>query len=822
MALERAATTDEVIRDPVCGMTVEPAASTPVAEHEGRVFHFCAERCLERFLAQPGDFIEAVDPVCGMAVDRASARFMAKQQGERFFFCSSSCQDDFERTPEAFLGDRPPAEPVPQGTRYTCPMDPEIVRDAPDDCPICGMALEPMTPSLDDGPNPELIDFQRRLVVAAPLAAAVFLLEMGTHLGIPFDRWLGDHWLGSTLHHWLQAGFAAPVVLWAGLPFFKRGWASIVNKSPNMWTLIAIGTGAAFAFSLVSLLLPGVLPEALRTASGGPPVYFEAAAVIITLVLVGQIMELNARERTGDAIRALLGLTPKTARRLTEQGDEDVAIDAIQVGDRLRVRPGESVPVDGVLIEGSSAIDESMITGEPLPVAKTVDDPVTGGTLNKAGSFVMRAERVGADTMLSRIVDLVAKAQRSRAPIQALADRVAGWFVPTVVAIAAVAFVAWLAVGPAPAFAYALTSAVSVLIIACPCALGLATPMSIMVASGRGARTGVLIRDAEALEHLAEVDVLVVDKTGTLTEGRPVMTDCVPADGVDDRTLLSLAASLEQGSEHPLADAIFQGAEERGAVLLTSSDIQISVGQGIRGTVDGRRVALGNQAMMQGLGVDGRALGETVDRLQNEGKTVMSVAIDGRLGGLIAVTDRIKDGADTALRDLERTGLEVVMATGDDPRTARIIAGELGIDAVRAGMLPEDKAALVRDLRDQGRRVAMAGDGINDAPALALADVGIAMGTGADVAVESAGITLVRGELASLLQARRLATATMRNIRQNLVFAFAYNAAGVPIAAGILYPLFGLLLSPMIAAVAMSLSSVSVIGNALRLRRSAL
>ncbi|MGI9501116.1 MAG: HAD-IC family P-type ATPase, partial [Geminicoccaceae bacterium] len=519
MALEMAARNqvgqaDDRVRDPVCGMEVTPSAERWACDHAGRRFHFCAERCRERFLEKPGDFIEAIDPVCGMTVDRASARFMVGRSGERFFFCSDSCQKKFEEAPDAFLGDRPEAEPVPAGTLYTCPMDPEIISDVPDDCPVCGMALEPMTPSLDDGPNPELVDFKRRLWIGAPLALAVLVLDMGTHLGIPFDRWLGP-----TLHVWLQALLATPVMLWIGAPFFKRGWASIANRSPNMWTLIAIGTGAAFTFSIAALLLPGIFPESLRIDGNRPPVYFEAAAVIIILVLLGQVLELSARERTGDAIRALLNLAPKTARHVTESGDEDVTIDDVRVGDLLRVRPGESVPVDGVAIEGKSAVDESLVTGEPLPVEKSPGDPVTGGTLNKAGSFVMRADRVGADTMLAKIVDLVAKAQRSRAPIQAQADRVAAWFAPAVVGVSLLAFAAWLALGPAPAFSYALVAAISVLIIACPCALGLATPMSIMVAAGRGAQSGVLVRDAEALERFAEADVLVVDKTGTLTEG---------------------------------------------------------------------------------------------------------------------------------------------------------------------------------------------------------------------------------------------------------------------------------------------------------------
>jgi Cu+-exporting ATPase len=815
MAVTKAVEASTIIRDPVCGMTVEPAAGKPFADHGGHRYHFCAERCRERFLDDPEAFIEAEDPVCGMSVDRARARFMAKAGDERFYFCSARCQEKFERAPAEYRGDRPAPEPMPAGTQYTCPMDPEIVRDEPGDCPICGMALEPMTPSADAGPNPELVDFKRRLWIGGPLALAVFVLEMGTHVGIPFDRWLGP-----TVHVWLQALLATPVVLWVGAPFFKRGWSSIVNRSPNMWTLIALGTGAAFVFSVVALLFPGLLPASMLGHGGAPPVYFEAAAVIIILVLVGQIMELSARERTGDAIRALMNLAPKTARRVTDGGEEDVPLEDVKTGDRLRVRPGESVPVDGEVLEGRSSVDESMLTGEPLPVEKAEDDQVTGGTLNKSGSFVMRADKVGNETMLARIVDLVAKAQRSRAPIQALADRVAAWFVPTVVAIAVLAFIAWLVFGPTPAFSYALVAAVSVLIIACPCALGLATPMSIMVATGRGAQAGVLIRDAEALERFSHVDAIVVDKTGTLTEGRPTLTDCVPAEGVEEKRLLQLAASLEQGSEHPLAEAIVEGAKERGIELLPSEDFEAVTGKGVRGRIDGQDVALGNGAIMRDLGVDIDTLTDDAERLRESGKTAMFVAIGGRPGGIVAVADRVKETTAEAIEALHGAGLRVIMATGDNRRTAEAVAGPLGIDDIRAEVSPEDKAALIEELQGQGLKVAMAGDGVNDAPALAAADVGIAMGTGADVAVESAGFTLVKGDLSGIVRARRLAQATMSNIRQNLFFAFVYNAAGVPIAAGVLYPLFGLLLSPMIAALAMSLSSVSVIGNALRLRQA--
>jgi len=636
---------------------------------------------------------------------------------------------------------------------------------------------------------------------------------MGRHVGLPVREALGPD-----LHVWLQAVVAAPVVLWVGAPFFRRGWASVVARSPNMWTLISLGTGAAFLFSVVSTVAPGIFPGAMLDEAGRAPVYYEAAAVIIILVLVGQVMELTAREKTGDAIRALMDLAPRTARRVTEDGEEDVPLEEVRVGDRLRVRPGESVPVDGTVLEGRSSVDESMLTGEPIPVEKTEGADVTGGTLNKSGSFVMEAEQVGADTMLSRIVEMVAKAQRSRAPIQGLADTVAAYFVSAVVAVAVVAFAVWLAVGPEPSLTYALVAAVSVLIIACPCALGLATPMSIMTATGRGAQVGVLIRDAEALERFAKVDTLVVDKTGTLTEGRPSLTEVVPAEGFEEDEVLALAGALERGSEHPLAEAILAGAEDREVSVPESEDFDAVTGKGVRGRVDGRDVALGNRAMMEEVGVDPGPLSERAEALQDEGATAMFLAVDGRVAGLVAVADKVKETTQEAIRGLHEAGLRLVMATGDSRRTAEAVARSLGIDDVRAEVSPEDKATLVDDLHEEGARVAMAGDGVNDAPALASAEVGIAMGTGADVAVESAGVTLVKGDLLGILRARRLAQATMRNIRQNLFFAFAYNAAGVPIAAGVLYPFFGILLSPIFAAAAMSLSSVSVVGNALRLR----
>ncbi|MFC3613013.1 heavy metal translocating P-type ATPase [Lutimaribacter marinistellae] len=804
--------TDKITRDPVCGMIVDPGAGKPTASHDGHLYHFCHEGCRAKFEADPEAYVEAEDPVCGMSVNRASARHMAKHAGERFYFCSGRCKEKFEAAPDSYLGDRPDPESMPEGTLYTCPMDPEIVQEGPGDCPICGMALEPMMPSADAGPNPELIDFRRRLWIGAPLALAVLVLEMGGMLGLPWAEWFG----GTTVR-WMQFLLATPVVVWVAQPFFKRGWSSIVTGNLNMWTLIAIGTGAAYSFSLVSLLLPGIFPSTL-SGPHGPPLYFEASAVILILVLVGQVMELTARDRTGDAIRALMDLAPKTARRVTDNGEEDVPLDAVRSGDKLRVRPGESVPVDGTVAEGRSSIDESMITGEPVPVEKTEGDAVTGGTLNKTGSFFMTAEAVGSDTVLSRIVAMVAQAQRSRAPIQALADRVAGYFVPTVIGIAALAFLLWLVFGPSPALGYSVVAAVSVLIIACPCALGLATPMSIMVATGRGAQAGVLIRDAEALERFAQVDVLIVDKTGTLTEGRPSLTDVAALGGHDEARVLALAAALERGSEHPLAEAILSGAEERDALRLEATDFDAVTGKGVRGRVDGLTVALGNARLMDDLGIDLAEVETRIAGLQDEGKTAMLLAVDGQLAGIVAVADRIKETTAGAIRDLHAAGLRIVMATGDSPRTAEAVARELGIDDVRAGVSPEDKAAFVEELKGDGLSVAMAGDGVNDAPALAIADVGIAMGTGADVAVESAGVTLVKGDLRGIIRARVLAQATMRNIRQNLFFAFVYNSAGVPVAAGILFPFFGVLLSPMIAAAAMSLSSVSVIGNSLRLR----
>ncbi len=806
------AASEPVVRDPVCGMTLDPQAGKPMAEHDGRRFFFCSEGCRTRFTAAPEEHLTARDPVCGMSVERASAQHFTRLNGEKFYFCSAGCKAKFEGDPEPYLGARPAPAPAPAGTRYTCPMHPEVVRDKPGDCPICGMALEPMGVPSGEQPNAELADFTRRFWLSAALSVPLLLLTMGPMIGLPLRGWLGEE---AAL--WTEWALATPVVLWAALPFFRRAIASVRNRSPNMWTLIGIGVAAAYGFSSFALLFPDALPHAFR-GHGGVPVYFEAASVIVALVFLGQIMELRAREQTGSAIRALLDLSPKTARRIENGIERDVPLAEILPGDRIRVRPGESIAVDGVVRDGRSSVDESLLTGEPVPVEKFEGDAVTGGTLNKQGTLVIEAARVGADTVLSRIVALVASAQRSRAPIQALADRVAGWFVPLVLLVALLAFAAWAMWGPEPALSYALIAAVSVLIIACPCALGLATPMSITTAMGRGAREGVLVRDADALERMARVTVLVVDKTGTLTEGRPRLTEVEALDGFTEDEVLGAAASLEKGSEHPLAEAILAGARSRKLAIADASDFEAITGQGVRGVVGGRHASLGNSAMMSGVGVSTKALDQRAGQLGDEGRTAMFVAVDGRLAGLIAVADPIKANAAETLRALEARGLRVVMATGDNERTAQAVATKLGVPEVHAGMSPESKKQLVDEFHENGARVAVAGDGVNDAPALASADVGIAMGTGADVALESAGLTLLRGDLGGILRARILAEATLRNIRQNLFFAFAYNAIGVPVAAGVLYPVFGLLLSPMLAAAAMSLSSVSVIANALRLR----
>ncbi|MEX2629114.1 MAG: heavy metal translocating P-type ATPase [Tistlia sp.] len=761
------------------------------------------------------------DPVCGMTVDPARSPHSHQHEGTRYHFCSAGCLAKFEADPSRYLGEAPvPDEPAPPGTLYTCPMHPEIVQEGPGTCPKCGMALEPMgVPAGDEGPNPELADMTRRFWVSLVLSLPLLALEMGQHVfGLPVDT-LVPH----AASPWIQLVLATPVLFWGGWPFFERGWNSVVTGHLNMFTLIALGTGAAYLYSLVGTLLPGLFPASLQTAAGTVPVYYESAAVIVTLVLLGQVLELRARERTSGAIRALLDLAPKTARRIGAAGEEEeVPVEEVRPGDRLRVRPGDKVPLDGVLVEGRSNLDESMLTGEPLPVEKAASDRVTGGTLNGSGSFVFEVDRVGGETLLAQVVQMVAEAQRSRAPIQKLVDRVSAVFVPAVIVSAVLAFAAWSIFGPAPALAYALVAAVSVLIIACPCALGLATPMSIMVATGRGAGLGVLVKNAEVLERFAKVGTLVVDKTGTLTEGRPRLTRIVAAGGRGEAEVLRLAASLETGSEHPLAAAIVAAAKERDIAPARTEAFDSVTGKGVRGQVEGQALALGTASLMQDLGVESQPLEEQADALRREGATVMFLAVEGALAGLLAVADPIKETTPEAIEALHRAGLTIVMATGDNRVTAQAVAGQLGIDRVEAEVMPEDKARLVKELQAQGQGVAMAGDGINDAPALAQADVGIAMGAGADVAVESAGMTLIKGDLRAVLRARNLSAATMRNIRQNLFLAFVYNALGVPIAAGVLYPFFGILLSPMIAAAAMSLSSVSVIGNALRLRREKL
>ncbi|WP_425249093.1 heavy metal translocating P-type ATPase [Bradyrhizobium brasilense] len=779
--------------------------------HNGAAAHSCCGGKHDHD-TPPAEAAFAIDPVCGMKVNPATAKHRFSYQGEEYLFCSGRCRERFEADPEKYLKPREEEPPAPAGTIYTCPMHPEVRQVGPGSCPICGMALEPEQVSLDDGPDPELIDMTRRFWIGLVLTVPVFVLEMGSHLGLM--QLVPQHW-----SNWVSLVLATPVVLWAGAPFFVRGWQSLVTRNLNMFTLIAMGTGVAYVYSVVATLAPQLFPPAFRDMHGAVAVYFEAAAVITVLVLLGQVLELRARAQTSGAIRALLGLAPKTARRITEHGDEDIDIDAIKVGDRLRVRPGEKVPVDGVVVEGSAVIDESMVTGESMPVTKAEGQNVIGGTVNQSGGLVMRAEKIGRDTMLSRIVDMVAKAQRSRAPIQRLADRVAGWFVPAVIAAAVLAFIAWTVFGPEPRLTFALVAAVTVLIIACPCALGLATPMSIMVGVGRGAHSGILIRDAQALERMEAIDTLVIDKTGTLTEGKPKVVRVIAAAGFDESDLLRLAASVEQGSEHPLAQAIIAAARERKLASAAVGNFTSPSGKGATGTVEGRQVALGNAVLMAELKIATAALDEAAEAARRDGATAIYVAVDGRIAGVIAIADPVKPSATSALQALRAEGLRIVMLTGDNETTARAVAKTLGIDDVEAGVLPERKSEVVQRLRGEGRTVAMAGDGVNDAPALAAADVGIAMGGGTDVAIESAGVTLLTGDLMGLVRARRLSVATMHNIRQNLAFAFVYNAAGVPIAAGALYPLFGILLSPMVGAAAMALSSVSVIGNALRLSR---
>ncbi len=799
-----------VARDPVCGMKI-PADGDLRQIHNGVEHVFCSEACLGKFRKDPDRYVHAVAaPEAPASASETGGAYTCPMHPEVRQEGPGTCA-------KCGMALEPVAVSEPATRReYVCPMHPEIVRDEPGSCPICGMALEPRTVTIEEE-NPELVDMTRRFWVSTALTVPVLLIAMAVYLpgGSPWLRWFSSGTLS-----WAELILATPVVLWGGWPFFVRGWRSVVTRNLNMFTLIGLGVGVAYFYSVVARLFPGAFPDSFRTESGDVGVYFEAAAVIVTLVLLGQVLELRARSRTGAAIKALLGLAPKTARRLNADGtEEDVPLEEVQPGDLLRVRPGEKIPVDGEVVEGVSSVDEAMITGEPMPVEKTAGDRVIGATVNGTGSLVMRAERVGAETLLSQIVRMVAEAQRSRAPIQKLADLAAAYFVPIVVFVAATTFVVWALVGPEPAMAYALINAVAVLIIACPCALGLATPMSIMVSTGKGATLGVLFKNAEAIEVLRKVDTLVVDKTGTLTVGKPRLVSVVPAGDTTEDELLRMAAALERGSEHPLAAAIVEGAEQRGVAAVKAGSFESITGKGVRGDVEGRPVALGNAKLMEDLGV---ALGDATDRaeaMRGEGQTVMFVAADGALAGLIGVADPIKETTPEAIRELHAEGLRITMLTGDSRTTAEAVAATLGLDDVVAGVLPDQKADVVKRLQAEGRIVAMAGDGINDAPALAQAHVGIAMGTGTDVAMESAGVTLVKGDLGGIVRARRLSRATMRNIKQNLFFAFVYNSVGVPVAAGVLYPLTGILLSPILAAAAMSFSSVSVVSNALRLRR---
>ncbi len=807
--------------DPVCGMTVDVSAPHRTV-HDGREVLFCSARCREKFVATPATYlapatlVSAIDPVCGMTVKPTTAH-RTMHDGTEVLFCSGGCKNKFVADPAKYDQAAPvpkPAAPTrePIGTKYTCPMHPEIVREGPGGCPICGMALEPVMPTLEQGPDPELRDMWRRFLLAGLFTVPLFALVMAEMIGVSV--------LAGRTRVWAELVLATPVCLWSAWPFYVRFAQSLKNRHLNMFTLIGLGVGVAYGYSVMATLLPDAFPPSFRSHHGTVATYFEAAGVITTLILLGQVLELRARSQTGAAIRKLLGLAPTTARRVDADGEHDVPLDAVQIGDRLRVRPGEKVPVDGVVLEGSSSIDESLVTGEPIPVEKQPNDRVIGATINGTGSLVIRAEKVGAETLLSRIVAMVADAQRTRAPIQKLADQVAGWFVPIVIAVAAATFGVWALASAEPRMANAIINAVAVLIIACPCALGLATPMSIMVATGRGATIGVLFKNAEAIEVMRKVDTLVVDKTGTLTVGKPKLVSVVPNGTFDEATLLSLVASLERGSEHPLAAAIVAGATERKLELAAVTGFDSITGKGVRGTVGGRAVALGNRAMMEAIGVDAAPLTELAETLRGDGQTVMFVGVEGRLAGLVGVADPLKDTTPDAIRTLQAEGLRIVMMTGDSKTTALAVANKLGLDDVIAEVLPDQKADHVKRLQREGRTVAMAGDGINDAPALARADVGIAMGTGTDVAMESAHVTLVKGDLRGIVRARKLSRQTMSNIKQNLFFAFIYNAAGVPIAAGVLYPLTGWLMSPMLAALAMSLSSVSVIGNALRLRRT--
>jgi len=809
--------------DPVCGMTVNPSAAAGTHEYKGQAYYFCSTHCLNKFREDPEQFLHK--PAEAMASQPVGIQRKPKpaEQVAQTYTCPMHPevrQDKPGSCPKCGMALEPLTVTAPQQKiEYTCPMHPEIVRDAPGNCPICGMALEPRTVTLGDEENHELKDMQRRFWVSVVLTIPLFVIGMGDLIpGAPLERIVSPAVLP-----WVQFILASPVVLWGGWPFFVRAVQSVVNRSLNMFTLIGLGVGVAYVYSVVGTLFPDIFPHSFRAHGGTVPIYFEAAAVITTLVLLGQVLELKARSQTSSAIKALLGLAPKTARRVAADGSEqDVPLDQVQVGDLLRVRPGEKIPVDGVVIEGTTAVDEAMVTGEPIPVEKNAGDGVIGATVNGTGSLIMKAERVGSETLLSQIVQMVAEAQRSRAPIQKLADTVAAYFVPAVILIAIVTFIVWAIVGPEPRMTFAIVNAVAVLIIACPCALGLATPMSIMVATGKGAQAGVLFKNAEAIEVLRDVDTLVVDKTGTLTEGKPKLVTVAPVAGVNEHELLRFAASLERGSEHPLAAAIVSGAQERGVDVVNTQSFESITGKGVKGQVDGRSVALGNHAMLDDLGIVPGELVEQAEKFRADGQTVMFVAIDGKAAGLIGVADPIKESTPEAIKQLHEEGIRIVMMTGDGRTTANAVAAKLNIDEVVAEVLPNQKAETVKRFQAEGHKVAMAGDGINDAPALAQAHVGIAMGTGTDVAMESAGVTLVKGDLRGIVRARKLSRATMGNIKQNLFFAFIYNVMGIPIAAGVLYPFFGLLLNPMIAAAAMSFSSVSVIGNALRLRRAQL
>lgn len=808
----------QVIRDPVCGMSVDMDTANHRFDHAGRELGFCGAGCKDKFSADPDTYLTAQDPVCGMSVDVPTCSRMEKLNGQRIYFCGESCQTKFQADPEKYADGVPQPEAQPEGTLWTCPMDPEIVRDEFDDCPICGMALEPMGVQLDQGPNPELVDFTRRFWICVALVIPFLILTMGPMVGLPIRAWLGERVAG-----FLELALSAPIVLWAAQPFFKRGWSSVVNRSPNMWTLIALGTGISFAFSVVALLFPALLPHQFLHAGSGPPLYFEAAAVIVTLVFLGQIMELRAREQTGSALKALLNLSPKKAIQVWNGKDYEVDLADVSVGDYLRVKAGEAFPVDAKVVEGVSFADESMLTGESAPVEKAVGDHVMGGTLNGTGALIVAANAVGSDTQLARIVEMVSSAQRSRAPLQSMVDRVAAWFVPIVVLIAVLSFMAWSFLGPDPRMAFAIVAAVSVLVIACPCALGLATPMSVMVATGRGAQAGVLVKDAGQLEALAKIDTLILDKTGTLTEGKPEVSELIAVEGVQESDVVSIAVSLEAQSAHPLAKAIHNFGLQRAISPVPVDNFESHTGKGLSGQIAGQSVAIGTAKFMKEMEV---AVPSTLEgqrhRMEEQGASVLLVLRGHEVIGMIAVTDSIKPEARAAMAYFKSKGVDVIMSTGDSLGAALSVGDALGIKSVFAQQMPQDKHALVERLRGLGQNVGMCGDGVNDGPALAAANVGIAMGSGSDVAIESAGITLLNGDISGVVRAHKLANSMVENIKQNLFFAFVYNVVGVPIAAGVLFPVFGLLLSPMIAAAAMSLSSVSVIANALRLRKRAL